>query len=312
MAAQEIREEKRREAEDKRAREEEIRAERRAQENKQFMLQVAAIVAPVVTALVTKTTSAPPQTDVAALVTALKPSAPAESSLSSMKGMLEVMTLMKGIVAPETSGGSELAEIINAVTPIAGPALQAFANRPQPAPRPRAIRPPDPTQQPTSVGAVPKKPPITIEATPVNAPAQPAPAQPVPGETPSRMQASGPSINSGVDMAAPTQLMNAQESNMFAQLKPQVDALVQMARDGQDPIAVAELFYEQFMLGADDELYGRLADLFEDPKTIGRMALFNKGVTEYEPFFKVLQDTIVKKIKQEEAQATIQGTVSPE
>ena len=94
---------------------------------------------------------------------------------------------------------------------------------------------------------------------------------------------------------------------MFAQLKPQVDTLVQMARDGQDATAVGEMFYDQFLgtTAVTDDMYDQLCELFENPKTIDRLSLFNVGVKEFRPWFETLQTTIIKKINDESAQSTI-------
>jgi hypothetical protein len=307
MTAQEQRDEKRREADQRRADEEERRAERRSKENRDFILAIGAVVAPVVTALVSRASPAPvvPQAvDIAGLVTALRKDTPTENPISGMKGMLEVMTMMKELMpgGGGDAGGSELAEIIKAVAPVATPVMQALAQRqPQAAPGRTPPRTSDPTQQPS------KPAPVTIEATPVVA-QRPvvAPAQPA-GERPTMMQASGPSQNSGVDLSAPSQPMTSQEQTMFAQLKPQVDTLVQMARDGQDAVAVGEMFYDQFLgtTAVTDDMYDQLCELFENPKTIDRLSLFNVGVKEFRPWFETLQATIIKKINDESAQSTI-------
>lgn len=305
LSAQERRDEKRREDEQRRADEEDRRAERRSKENRDFILAIGAVVAPVVTALVTRVSPPAEKTDIAALVTALRKDTPTENPISGMKGMLEVMTMMKELMpgGGDAGGGSELAEIIKAVAPVATPVMQALAQRqPQAAPGRTPLKRTDPTQQPS------KPAPVTIEATPVVAPAQPAAASQVPqGEVPTMMQASGPSQNSGVDLSAPSQPMTPGEQTMFAQLKPQVDTLVQMARDGQDATAVGEMFYDQFLgtTAVTDDMYDQLCELFENPKTIDRLSLFNVGVKEFRPWFETLQATIIKKINDESAQSTI-------
>lgn len=310
MSAQEMRDEKRREAEQRRADEEDRRAERRAKENRDFILAIGAVVAPVITAVVTRVAPTPaPATDVAALVTALRKDTPTESPISGMKGMLEIMTMMRELMPGGDSGGSDTVEMVKAVAGIAGPALQAFtANRAQNTNRPRARVAVDPTQQPSTVPVRPA--PVTIEAVPVAA--APAVRQPVPGEAPTLLQPSAPSQNSGVDLSAPSQPMTVEQSNMFAQLKPQVDALVQMARDGQDATAVGDMFYDQYLSTADDDMYDRLCSLFENSATIDQIALFNTGVRELRPWFETLQAAIVKKIKLEEAQATISNPQASE
>ena len=94
---------------------------------------------------------------------------------------------------------------------------------------------------------------------------------------------------------------------MFAQLKPQVDTLVQLAADGQDPVAVADLFFDQYLVSADDETYNRMCDLFENPKTLDQMAIFNKGVQAHRDWFETLQAALKKKIATESAQALTQN-----
>lgn len=295
LAVQQSMDEKRREADDRRRREDDERSERRSKETRDFIVAIGGVVAPVITALVQKQ-AAP----VSAVI------APAgESPVSSMKGMLELMTMMKTFIVPDTGGGSELAEIINAVTPIAGPAFAAFTQAKaaqqaapvQPIQHPRRV---DPTKAPS------KPAPVTIEAVPVTSPI-PKTAQPVPGEQPTVLQASTSSQNTGVDLSAPSQPLTSEQQSMFAQLKPQVDTLVQLARDGQDAVAVGEMFYDQFLINAEDAMYDQLCELFEDPATIDRIALFNKGVNEFRPWFMTLQEAIIKKIKQEAAQATIEN-----
>jgi hypothetical protein len=162
---------------------------------------------------------------------------------------------------------------------------------------------PNPTATPTPP---PRPAPVTIDATPVAAPPKLAPAQPVPGEQPTVLQASQPT-STGVDLSAPSQLMTPEQNNMFAQMKPQVDTLVQLAKDGQDAAAVADMFFDQYLLSVDDATYESMCELFEDPKTIGRMALFNKGVNEHKAWFETLQLTLINKIKQEVAAATVQN-----
>lgn len=305
MTAQQRIDAQRRNEEVARAQEEEKRAERRSKENRDFMLAIGALVSPIIAAVVQRTAPATPQPDIAALVTALRKDTPTENPISGMKGMLEIMTMMRELMPDGGGGGSETVEMVKAVAGIAGPALQAFTQNRQPVPvRPRVQRP-DPTQQPS------RPPPVTIEATPVPTPIPKTAAPQVPGEQPTILQASSPSHQSGVDLSAPSQLMTPGEQSMFAQLKPQVDTLVQMARDGQDAIQVAEMFFDQFMSSAPDELYTQLCELFENPKTLDRMALFNKGVTELRPWFVTLQETVCHKIKQEEAQATAGSVENP-
>lgn len=313
MTAQQRIDNQRREADERRAREDEQRAERRSKENRDFILAIGAVVAPVITAVVGRVSPVAPTqpVDIAGLVTALRKDTPTENPISGMKGMLEIMTMMRELMPGGDSGGSDTAEIVKAVAGIAGPALSAFTQaRQQAAPARARMNRPDPTQQPSQ--------PVVIEATPVaqprpvTVPAQPvAPAQPVPGEAPTVLQASGPSIHSGVDLSAPSVPMTSEQSSMFAQLKPQVDALVQMARDGQDAAAVGELFYDQFLASTDDDTYDRLCSLFENPNTLNQIGLFNTGVKEFRPWFETLQATIIHKIKQEEAQATGQNAPAP-
>lgn len=302
LTVQQNMDEKRRDADERRRQQDDERSERRSKETRDFIVALGAVVAPVVTALVSKA-AAPvvpaPALDLAGLAAILKPSG--ESPMSSMKGMLEMMGMMRDLMPGGGDSGSDTAEIIKAVSAVAAPALQAFANRPTVAAtvRPRLARP-DPSQTPTRPA------PIPVEARVVPPTVAPPPT-PFPGETPTIMQSAGPD-NGGVDLSAPSVPLTPGQQTMFAQLKPQVDTLVGMAREGQDAKAVGDMFYDQFLASTNDEMYDQLCDLFEDPKTIDRIALFNAGVKEFRPWFVTLQETIIAKIKLEAAQAVTQNT----
>lgn len=91
---------------------------------------------------------------------------------------------------------------------------------------------------------------------------------------------------------------------MFAQLKPQVDALVQMARENADPIITADTFFEHVMGQLDDNSYSALAEFILNPKAMERIAIFNTGVKEYAAFFEAFQKQLAGRIQSEDVAAT--------
>ena len=90
---------------------------------------------------------------------------------------------------------------------------------------------------------------------------------------------------------------------MFAQLKPQIDSLMEMAKQGSDPAAAADLLFDQVIIELPDVLYGRVADLIGQENFLRNAAVFNPAVGAYEVFFKAFQAQIVKRIEQEDSAA---------
>lgn len=259
FAMQEMREESRRK-EDERRRDEQ---ERRDDKRNALILGALPTLGTILTAILGRP------------AVPVLPPAPPIDPVASLKGMADLMLTMRDLV-PTSGGGGEdsLVSIIKAVAPHAGPVLAALAQR-------QAMRPltvpltPAPGSQPTVTVVEDPQPPV-LEAAP----------QMVQGLPP----------HTGVDLSTPSQPMTPEQRQMFAQLKPQVDTLVQIARDGGDATKVADTFFETTMLPLPDDGYDRLCEFFEDPKTLDHIAVLNTGVIEQRTFFETLQNRIKERI----------------
>jgi hypothetical protein len=258
FALQEMREESRRK-EDERRRDEQ---ERRDDKRNALILGALPTLGTVLTALLGR---AP-----APVVATPPPPDP----IQSLKGLAELMVTMQSLV-PQAGGGEDsLVSIIKAVAPHAGPVLSALAAR-QSAPLRGAAPTPAPGSQPTVTVIEEPKPLETVAPQPTS-----------PQVTP----------HTGVDLNVPSRPLTPEQRQMFAQLKPQVDTLVQIAREGGDALKVADTFFETTMLPLPDEGYDRLCEFFEDPKTLEHIAVLNTGVLEQRAFFETLQNRIKERI----------------
>lgn len=274
LAMQQQMEERREAREAERRRESESRMER-------LMGIFAPVLGTVVTAIMGR--AAPVAPDVAGLITALRPSIAPPDPAAQMKTTLETMVMMKKVMG---DGGSDdsLSGIAAALAPYAGPVLTALASRPQPA-MPVRKRLPAPGAQPTPPPAAPVQ--VVQVQTPV---VKPATAPGLPAHT-------------GVNLEAPSQPMTEQDRTMFAQLKPQVDALVTMAQQGADPIECANVFFETTMRNVDDSTYDKLCQFFDNPKAVDQISIFNTGVKDQRPFFEGFQKRMLEWIVSEDQAA---------
>lgn len=222
---------------------------------------------------------------------------PASAGGSSMKEAIETMVLLDRFMGRRSpvsgSGGgssSTTVEIIKAVSGIAAPLLQ-LANknaeaqavqrrRPQPKPVPSPTATPTPAPGPTG---------STLET---------APAQPVdlPMDRPSSLPPG--SLSQGHNVDTPSSQLG--DPAMFAETKKQIDALVDVARGGADPAAVADLFFEQTMLTLDDANYGQLANLIESNAFLGTIGLYNSQVKDFAEFFTTMRSRLVERITAED------------
>jgi len=266
----------------------EKRAERQRQDRKDLLTLIAPLVGGIVQAVISRPTGAAP--DLAALITALRPVTSPPDPTSQMKGMIETMLLMQKL-----NGGSDsdsIGSIIAAVAPHAGPALAALASRQVAPARMRVQVQPTPGSQPTRIQApaagtvAPAPAPVTVQATGVQ------------GLTP----------HTGVNLEAPSQPMSQDDRNMFAQLKPQVDTLVQMFRDGADPVQCAQVFFDTTLMNVDDATYDKLCSFFENPAAIDQISIFNTGVKDLRPQFEAFQNHIKQLVtSQDQAAQNSQG-----
>lgn len=210
----------------------------------------------------------------------------------SMKETIETMMLIERFLGRRGGDGgakrSDFAEIATAVSSVAKPLLElantnAQANLRQHK-KPAALPAPNPTVQPTAQPAV---------AQPPQQPPQPVV---LPMDTPSQVQT--PDLR-GVDTSQPTINAPAQPAGdevMFAEVKKQVDALVQVAAGGSDAKGVADLFYDQTMAPLPDDAYGQLCALIEDTAFLSKIAIFNAQVQTHAEWFKQFQAQVSKRI----------------
>lgn len=87
---------------------------------------------------------------------------------------------------------------------------------------------------------------------------------------------------------------------MFAEMKKQVDALVQIAQSGVDASAVADEFFQTTMLPLTEEDYGRLAAVVESDGFLNSVRIYNAQVGQLEPWFTAFRDRLVARIVAED------------
>jgi hypothetical protein len=217
--------------------------------------------------------------------------APAASAdpFSQLSGLVDVFEKLQdlrgGGGGDGGTSGNDLVDVIKAIAPLAGPALQAIPSIIEERRRlaPVATVPPQNTvaqrppvgPRPPPPGSVPTQPTVVMGGQ--NAPAQPA------GSTLSDL--------------------STEDQQMFAQLKPQIDALVQMAAQGSDPTGAADILFEQIILPLPDEFYDRLYTLISGANFITQAAVFNPAVNSHAEWFKQFQKRICERYDAEEAAA---------
>ena len=98
---------------------------------------------------------------------------------------------------------------------------------------------------------------------------------------------------------------------MFAQLKPQIDTLVQMATEQPDPaaaVAAADFLYDNMISTLPDEFYDRLYEVMHTDNFVKNAAIFNPGVSQHVPWFEAFRRQVLKRYDDEEAAAISQPT----
>lgn len=230
-----------------------------------------------------------PTTDLLmALLPALagRPTPPSADPFSGLSGILDVaekLADLRGGGSADT--GSDWLQALRAVVPLAKPALEALpailANKPPAVVTPR-LSAPTPTPIPGSNGSAPGSQPTQ----PASKPAAEPPA------------GNATDIPSG-------------DAQVFAQLKPQIDTLVQMATEQPDPqaaVAAADFLYDNMISTLPDEFYDRLYEVVHSDNFIKNAAIFNPGVSKHEAWFKVFKAQVLKRYDDEEAAAISQPT----
>ncbi len=98
---------------------------------------------------------------------------------------------------------------------------------------------------------------------------------------------------------------------MFAQLKPQIDALVAMAGQGSDPIGAGDILFDQVIMELPDEYYEKLAEIIGGPNFITQAAVFNTGVNNYREWFTAFQTQVMARYEREDSESQNAPTILP-
>lgn len=205
-----------------------------------------------------------------------RPVATASDPFAGLSGVIDLagkIADLKGGGGGENESDNDWVNILRGVAPIAKSAFEAL---------PHILKPAAPAAQPQLM---------------IPTPTHPLHAQPNTGSQPS---------NAGTTPSAgprPVTDIPSGDAQMFAQLKPQIDALVQMAKDNADAVGAANLLFEQVMLELPDEIYSRVADLIAGENFVKNATVFNPAVGQYLPWFATFQAQIVKRIEQEDQEA---------
>lgn len=219
----------------------------------------------------------------------------------SMREMLETMMMFDKFVGRRGGGGApaepDWMRMTTAVAGVAKPLLELAVANAATGTRTRKALP-----NPNAPQTAPVR-PASAQPTPQPAPAQPAqPAQPVGHDLskPSPLPAGSLAPN-GPDITAPS---DPEAQNMFAEMKKQIDALVEVARGGSDPVAVADLFFEQSMGPLNDDEYSKLAGYIESERFMSTLAIYNGSVKEHTVWFEAMRAQLVKHIQEADSDET--------
>lgn len=236
-----------------------------------------------------KTLNEPMMQMLTALLPALagRPVPAASDPFAGFSGLLDVAEKLADLRGGSGAGDdsdSDWLKALKAIVPIAKPALEALpavlAQKPATAPQPRLAGPA------------------------ANGAARP-PVQPAPGSQPTQPQPAA--------QAQPAQATDipSGDSQVFAQLKPQIDTLVQMATEQPDPqaaVAAADFLYDNMISTLPDEFYDRLYEVVHSDNFIRNASVFNPGVTAHVAWFTAFKAQVLKRYDDEEAAAISQPT----
>jgi hypothetical protein len=213
-----------------------------------------------------------------------RPAAAGGDPFAGMTGLLDVVERVSEMRGGEGGGGDEnsLVGILKAIAPLAKPALEALpaiaamnaARAPAPA---RLVAPAGP--RPPPPGSVPTAAPVPASVPTPTPAARPAPVAPI---------------------IHPTDIPSG-DSQMLAQLKPQIDSLVQMAEAGSDPIGAADLIFDQVFLDPNlpDEIFEKLAGFVDSQTFVNYVIVMNPLARPHSAWFETFKTQIVKRLVDE-------------
>lgn len=235
----------------------------------------------------------PMQDLMATLLPALigRPAAAVTDPMAGLSGLIDVAgklaDLRGGGGGESDSDAPEWLQALKAVVPLAKPALEAIASQ-----RPVAVLPQGRIAAQVSG---PQLAPI---------PAGPTVAPGVSAATPTQPQAPQPAPAGTMSMGD----IPSGDIQVFAQLKPQVDSLLQIAKDGGDPVAAADLLFDEMILELPDELYDKLGSMFEREKLVNQLAVFHPGVLQHREFFEKFRKQVDLRFTKEDVEAAERPT----
>lgn len=221
----------------------------------------------------------------------------------SMKETIETMMLLDKFMGRRGGGGSvepDWMKMTTAVAGVAKPLLEmAVANQTQSTRTRKTLAAPTPQAAPIPQAAPVQ--PVHVARPTYNDP-NGNPTPPPAGVDLSQPSALPPgSLSPGPNIGVPSTHIPAggtpqETQNMFAEMKRQIDALVDVARNGTDPVAVADMFYDQTMADMEDDDYSKLAGFVESEKFMGSIAIYNAKVHEHTEWFAKLRAQLVARI----------------
>jgi hypothetical protein len=217
------------------------------------------------------------------------------TQLSSLMDVMDKFQELRGGGGEDGGGrsGSDLVESIRAIGQIVKPALEAV-----PAIMADRAR--------TGAGLTPQR---ALAGPPRVAPqpgARPT-APPAPGSVPTQPHVAAASQPTAASMGD----IPSGDREMFAFVKPQIDALVKMAEEGSDATGAADLLFDQVILTLPDDFYDKLSAMIGGPNFITQTAVFNPKVNSHAEWFKVLQARVMQRYDAEDAAAANAPTVLP-
>lgn len=214
---------------------------------------------------------------------------PATAPSSTMKETIETMMMVEKFMGGKRGGDSSsdnFAAIATAVSNVAKPVLEIAAQNMGRQRNRAAI---------SHVQPVVAVPPTAQFATPSPPPVAPSPVPPsgVDLSKPSPLPVG--SLAPGPDTNAPSSSFDG-EPNMFAEVKTQIDALVQVAQQGSDPVMVAEHFYTEVLEQLNERNYGRIAAVLESDNYLDQLAIYNPKIKELREWSDLFRGKIVQLI----------------
>jgi hypothetical protein len=208
-----------------------------------------------------------------------RPVPAAADPFASVTGLIDVVERLSDLRGGGDSGGGNddsIAGIIRSIVPVVKPTLEALP----------------------ALAAMQARAPARIVA-PARAP------QPAAGTAPA--SATDPTKTPTPQQATPAAPINqtdipSGDSQMLAQLKPQIDSLVQMAEQGSDATGAADLIFDQVFMDPNvpEEIYEKLANFVDSDTFVKYVLVMNPAAKTHAVWFEAFKAQIVKRLDAEE------------